>query len=55
MYLAEFQSGLKHAPRLKKAARQAVEDRPLATIAYNGTITHAAIFNLNYAANSDIP
>ncbi|KAF1839330.1 hypothetical protein BDW02DRAFT_593690 [Decorospora gaudefroyi] len=47
--------GPKHVPRLKKAARQAVEDRPLATIPHNATITHADIPNPNYVAESDIP
>ncbi|KAF1828977.1 hypothetical protein BDW02DRAFT_191512 [Decorospora gaudefroyi] len=37
IYLAKSKFGPKHAPRLKKAARQAVEDRPLITIALNGT------------------
>jgi hypothetical protein len=55
IHLAETRFGLKDAPRLKKAARQAVEDRPLATVAHNGTITHAGIPNPNYAADSDIP
>jgi len=55
IYLAESKFGPKHAPRLKKAARQAVEDRLLATISHNGTITHAGIPNPNYAVDSDIP
>jgi hypothetical protein len=55
IYLAESKFGPKHAPRLKKTARQAVEDRPLATIAHNGTITHAGIPNPNYTVDSDIP
>jgi hypothetical protein len=55
IYLAECKFGLKHVPRLKKAARQAVEDGLLATIPHNGTITHAGIPNPNYVAESDIP
>jgi hypothetical protein len=55
IYLAESKFGPKHAPRLKKAARWAVEGRPLATIPHNGTITHAGIPNPNYVADSDIP
>ncbi|KAF1937278.1 hypothetical protein EJ02DRAFT_437972 [Clathrospora elynae] len=34
---------------------QANQTRSLATIAHNGTITHAGIPNPNYAADSDIP
>jgi hypothetical protein len=55
IYLAESKFGPKHAPRLNKAARQAIKDKPLATITHNGTITPAAILHLNYAVNSDIP
>jgi hypothetical protein len=55
IYLAESKFGPKHAPRLKRAAQQAVEDRLLATIPHNGTITHAGIPNPNYVADSDIP
>jgi hypothetical protein len=50
IYLAESKFGPKHAPCLKKAVRQAVEDRPLAMIAHNGTITNAGIPNPNYAS-----
>jgi hypothetical protein len=50
IYLAESKFSPKHAPRLKKAVRQSVEDRPLAMIAQNGTITHAGISNPNYAS-----
>ena len=53
--LAESHFGPKHIPCLKKAARQAVEDRPPAMIAHNGTIIHASIPNPNFAADSDIP
>jgi hypothetical protein len=55
IYLAESKFGPKHAPCQEKAAQQAVEDRPLATNAHNGTITYAAIPNLDYTANRDIP
>ncbi|KAF2633007.1 hypothetical protein BU25DRAFT_87477 [Macroventuria anomochaeta] len=55
IYLAKSKFGPKQAPRLGKAARKAVEDRPLTTIAHNSTVTHAGIPNPNYAADSDIP
>jgi hypothetical protein len=55
IYLAESKFGPKYAPCQEKAAQQAVEDRPLATNAHNGTITYAAIPNLDYTANRDIP
>ena len=55
IYLVEYKFGPKHAPRLKNAARQAVENRLLAAITHNGTITYAGIPNPNYAADSDIP
>jgi hypothetical protein len=53
IYLAKSPSGPKHVPRLPVAARQVVQDRPLLTIAHNGTITHAGIPNPNYVADSD--
>jgi hypothetical protein len=55
VYLAESKFGPKHAPCLKKAARQAIEDSPLTTIPHNGTIIHAGIPNPNYVADLDIP
>jgi hypothetical protein len=55
IYLAERKFGPKHAPRMKKAARQAIEDRPLTTVPHNDTITYAGIPNPNYVADSDIP
>jgi hypothetical protein len=54
IHLAKPKFGPKSGPRLKMAARQAVEDRPLITIAHNSTITYAGIPNPNYAAHSDI-
>lgn len=54
-YLAKSKFSPKHAPRLKRVARQAVEDRLMAAVAHSGIITHTSILNPNYVADSDIP
>ena len=42
------------APRLNRAARQAVENRLMNVIAHNATITYASIPKPNYVAGSNI-